>query len=136
MGIIHRRTGDGPDYRWEGVDVKSYALNNATRQNLIGEEDGAPNFVLRFFTIPPNGASSFDHHAHEHGVIVTHGRARVQMGEEFSEVQEGDVVFIPGWEQHQFVNLTDEPFTFLCIIPPKSKLAEANAAPMPEAVAK
>jgi quercetin dioxygenase-like cupin family protein len=29
------------------------------------------------------------------------------------------VVYIPGWERHQFENLTDEVFTFLCIIPPK-----------------
>ena len=31
----------------------------------------------------------------------------------------GDVVYIPGWERHQFENLTDDVFTFICIIPPK-----------------
>lgn len=119
MGVIHKRQNDGPDYRWDGVDVYQYNSNNATKQVLIGRPDGAANFEVRFFTIPPNGTSSLDHHAHEHGVLVMHGRAKVMLGEEYDEVQAGDVVYIDSWEKHQFVNLTDEPFTFLCIIPPK-----------------
>ena len=31
----------------------------------------------------------------------------------------GDVVYIPCYVPHQFENLTDEPMTFICIIPPK-----------------
>jgi mannose-6-phosphate isomerase-like protein (cupin superfamily) len=48
-----------------------------------------------------------------------HGRARVMLGDTFDEVQAGDVVYIPSWERHQFTTIGDEPFSFLCIIPPK-----------------
>lgn len=131
MGIIHRRQNDGTVWRWEGVAVYPYTSNNATKQVLIGHDDGAHNFEVRYFTIPPRGFSSLDEHEHDHGVVIVQGRARVQLGEHFEEIGPGDVVYIPGFERHQFENLTDEPFTFLCIIPPKptgTKQAAAAAA--------
>lgn len=122
MGIIHRRTSaDSASWLWDGVAIHAYNSNNATKQVLIGHDEGAHNFEVRYFTIPPHGLSSFDNHAHDHGVVVVQGRARVQLGDTFEEVGEGDVVYIPGFEQHQFENLTDTPFTFLCIIPPKPR---------------
>jgi quercetin dioxygenase-like cupin family protein len=119
MGVIHRKVDKGAGWQWEDVEVENYVSNNATKQVLIGKQDGANNFVVRYFTIPPRGFSSLDQHQHEHGVMIMQGKARVMLGEQFEEVGVGDVVYIPGWEKHQFENLTDEPFTFLCIIPPK-----------------
>ena len=119
MGIIHKQKAGAPIYDWDGVSVYRYNSNDATKQVLIGREDGANNFEVRVFTIPVGGASSLDEHAHDHGVVVMHGRARVMLGDAYDEVQAGDVVYIPSWERHQFVTLGDEPFSFLCIIPPK-----------------
>lgn len=119
MGVVHRRKNDGGVWEWEGVDVYEYRSNSATKQVLIGHDDGAHNFEVRYFTIPPRGFSSLDEHEHDHGVMIMHGQARVMMGEEFQELRAGDIVYIPGMERHQFENLTDEPMTFLCIIPPK-----------------
>src|SRR5436305_4165755 len=119
MGVVHKRLNDGSMWHWEGVEVEPYTSNNATRQVLIGDDDGAKNFVLRYFTIPPHGFSHLDYHSHDHGVLIVQGRARVMLGERFEEVGPGDVVYIPGYERHQFENLTDDLLTFLCIIPPK-----------------
>lgn len=119
MGVVHKRTNDGSMWNWEGVQVQPYVSNNATKQVLIGHEDGAHNFEVRYFTVPAHGFSSLDYHEHDHGVVVVNGRARVMLGETFEEVGPGDVIYIPGYERHQFENLTDDLFTFLCIIPPK-----------------
>jgi mannose-6-phosphate isomerase-like protein (cupin superfamily) len=43
----------------------------------------------------------------------------VMLGDRFEEIATGDAIYIPGMERHQFENLTDEVFTFLCVIPPK-----------------
>ena len=129
MGIVHRRNSDGPTYRWDDVDVFEYTSNNATKQVLIGRNDGAPNFEVRLFTIPVGGKSSLDEHAHDHGVLIVHGRARVMLGDKFEEIQEGDIVYIPSWERHQFENMSDEPFSFLCIIPPKPVKPETESEP-------
>jgi quercetin dioxygenase-like cupin family protein len=123
MGVIRHRQGE--NWLWENSDVLTYTSNQATKQVLVGHEDGAHNFEVRCFVIPPRGFSSLDRHQHDHGVLILQGRARVQLGEEFSEVGEGDVVYIPGFETHQFENLTDAPFAFLCIIPPKPTTAKS-----------
>lgn len=45
MGVVHKRIKDGADWRWEDVSVEGYNTNNATKQVLISEKDGAPNFA-------------------------------------------------------------------------------------------
>lgn len=129
MGVVHKRSGDGPYFQWEGVPVEGYrqdgtAPDGPTKQVLISEKDGAPHFALRYFTIPVGQSSSLDHHEHDHGVLIMSGRARVLLGERYEEISAGDVVYIPGWERHQFENIGDQPFAFLCIIPPKKPAAD------------
>ena len=119
MGVVHKRLQGEKGFVWQDVAVYRYNANDATKQVLIGHDDGAHNFEIRYFMIPPRGFSSLDEHAHDHGVMVMQGRARVQLGESFQEVNEGDVIYIPSWERQQFENLTDDTFAFLCIIPPK-----------------
>lgn len=119
MGVIHRRASDEKKWLWDDVGVYRYNSNDATKQVLIGHAEGAHNFEIRCFTIPPRGFSSLDSHAHDHGVMIMQGRARVMLGDQFQEVEAGDVIYIPPFERHQFENLTDEPFSFLCVIPPK-----------------
>jgi quercetin dioxygenase-like cupin family protein len=118
MAIVHRQTGGGV-WEWGSLDVQEYTSNRATKQVLIGRSEGASNFEVRHFTIPARGFSSLDEHVHDHGVVVTHGRARLVSGGETFEVSQGDAVYIPGSECHQFENLLDVPFAFLCVIPPK-----------------
>jgi quercetin dioxygenase-like cupin family protein len=132
MGVVHRRQNDGSMWHWQDVAVQPYTSNNATKQVLIGEDEGAQNFVLRYFTIPPHGFSNLDQHSHEHGVLIVQGKARVMLGERFEEVGPGDVVYIPGYERHQFENLTDDLLTFLCIVPPKPKQYEELNQPAQE----
>ena len=119
MGVVHKRQSGSPEWQWGDVPVFTYNSNQATKQVLIGHKDGAHNFEVRCFVIPPHGFSSLDQHAHDHGVLILQGRARVMLGDQFEDIQEGDTVYIPSMERHQFENLTDEPFAFLCIIPPK-----------------
>ena len=119
MGVVHKRIAGEKGFLWQDVQVYRYNSNEATKQVLIGHAEGAHNFEIRYFTVPPHGFSSLDEHAHDHGVMVMQGRACVMLGESFQEVSEGDVIYIPSMERHQFENLTDEPFAFLCIIPPK-----------------
>lgn len=125
MSTIHRSgTGERGELRWQGVAVREYGASNsgadrATRQVMIGLEEGSPHFHLRYFAVQPGGYTSLDQHAHDHGVYVMHGRARLRLGDEQHEIESGDVVYISGNEIHQFFTLGDEPFGFLCIVPAK-----------------
>lgn len=127
MAVIHRLQGpESGEFRWQDVAVRAYGPENngadrATRQILIGNEEDAPNFHLRYFAVQPGGHTSLDQHVHDHGIYILHGRARLRVGEgvgvEEYELNAGDVVYISGNEVHQLFTSGEEPFGFLCIVP-------------------
>jgi quercetin dioxygenase-like cupin family protein len=125
MAIIHRSTAiEHGELRWQDVAVRAYGPDNsgadqATRQIMIGNDEGSPNFHMRYFAVQPGGHTSLDQHAHDHGVYVLHGRARLRLGDEDHIINAGDVVYISGNEIHQFFTVGEEPFGFLCIVPAK-----------------
>jgi len=122
MGVLHRFIGRDGNYEWEGIPVEKYEKGGAvggTKQVLIGRRDSAMNFGLRYYEVAPGGQSSFDRHAHDHGVYILRGKALVLMGSEVMEIGPGDVLYIPPDEQHQFENIGDGPLGFLCAVPPR-----------------
>lgn len=123
MGIIHPQgTIENGELRWQDIQIRAYGPENsgadkATRQVLIGTDENSPNFHLRYFAVQPGGHTSLDQHAHEHGVYVLHGRAHLRLENNNYELKAGDVVYIAGYEVHQFFASGQEPFGFLCIVP-------------------
>jgi S-methyl-1-thioxylulose 5-phosphate methylthiotransferase len=123
MSAIHRfRRLEQGEMRWGQVSVRAYGPENsgakrATRQVLIGADENSPHFHMRYFAVQPGGHTSLDQHAHDHGVYVVHGRASLRLGEEQHEISTGDVIYISGYEVHQFFTLGEEPFGFLCVVP-------------------
>ena len=118
MSIVRRYNGKINDLSWEDVAIRRYnqEFEGVTRQIPIGPEEGAENFHVRYFRLEPGTHSNKESHPHEHGVIVMHGRARVQLQEEFFEVGQYDTVFISSNDLHQFVVLGDEPLGFICVV--------------------
>ena len=123
MGIIHRRSIiEKGELRWHDVSVRAYGSKNSSadrtsRQILIGTDENSPNFHMRYFAVQPGGYTSLDQHAHEHGVYVLHGHARLCLENDEHELNAGDVVYIPSNEVHQFFASGQEPFGFLCVVP-------------------
>lgn len=122
MGVIHRYKGQ---FDWEGVSLSHYPsgkkVKGASVRWLIGRDEKAPNFALRYFEIEPGGWSALDEHAHDHGVMILRGEGLVLLDDGEFEVGFGDIVYIPPYEVHQFKNTGKEPLGFLCVIPPKEK---------------
>lgn len=87
-----------------------------TIQVLIGPEQGANNFVMRRFVMGPGGGMPRHRNAVEHEQYILGGKARITIGDREVEVQEGDVVFIPGGEPHSY-KVLEAPFEFLCVVP-------------------
>ncbi len=125
MGVVHKYKGDGQSaHEWENVEMEPYSAGGAVGGSVrvvIGPNDGAHNFAVRYFEIEPGGQSSFDRHEHDHGVYILKGRARVLMGWDVHEVGPGDVVYIEPNEQHQFESIGEGPLGFLCVVPPREE---------------
>jgi quercetin dioxygenase-like cupin family protein len=125
MSVIHRLAGmENGELRWQDVAVRAYGPDNsdadqATRQVMIGNDEDSPHFHMRYFAVQPGGHTSLDQHAHDHGVYVVHGQARLRLGDQEHEIGIGDIVYISGNEVHQFFTLGEEPFGFLCVVPAK-----------------
>lgn len=123
MSTIHHagRVEQG-ELRWQDVPLRAYGPENsgadrATRQVLIGNDEQSPHFHMRYFAVQPGGHTSLDQHAHDHGVYILHGRARLRLNDTEHELNAGDVVYISGNDVHQFFTVGEEPFGFLCVVP-------------------
>jgi len=116
MGTIHRFIGRDGVQRWDGVTPEAYADSGA-RHVLIGPNDQAASFALRYFVVPAGASSSLDTHAHDHGVYVLHGRATVRLGDAEHAIGPGDVVYVAPHEVHRFTADGSEPLGFLCVVP-------------------
>jgi quercetin dioxygenase-like cupin family protein len=123
MSTIHKFSGNAGNLKWDGIEVRAYTqeFQGVTRQVFIGADDGSGHFEMRYFRLEPGTHSNFERHPHEHGVLVLHGHARLQLNEKFIDVHPYDAVFISGNDLHQFVAQGDEPFGFLCVIKAKEK---------------
>jgi quercetin dioxygenase-like cupin family protein len=123
MSNIHKYCGQPGNYQWEGVPVRKYndEFEGVTKQVVIGPDDRAPHFVIRYFHLEPGTHSNLEHHPHDHGVVVMHGKARVQINEEFYEVGPLDAIYISGGDLHQFTVMGNEPLGFMCVIKNKEE---------------
>lgn len=81
---------------------------------LVHKGVGAKRLQLRLFVIDVGGCTPFEKHKHEHEVLILHGKALVRGGNTEVIVKEGDIIFIPSWEEHQFKNVGEERLQFLC----------------------
>ena len=88
-----------------------------TGRVVIGKDDGANNFCMRFFELSSGGFTPMHTHEWEHEIIIHGGNGEVLCKGEWVPVNLGYTVFIPGNEEHQIRNASDEPLVFACVIP-------------------
>ena len=84
---------------------------------LISEKDGAPHFAMRLFEIEPDGCTPYHKHKWEHEVFVLEGKGSLATEHKTFSLNKGDAVFVPGEENHQFRNASEENLVFLCVVP-------------------
>jgi quercetin dioxygenase-like cupin family protein len=101
----------------EEVEPQESGAVGVRMRVLIGDEEGAPNFIMRYFTVEPGGNTPRHSHPWEHEVFVISGHGEVVQGDERLAVGPGSVVYVAPGEEHQFVNTGKDALVFLCIIP-------------------
>jgi quercetin dioxygenase-like cupin family protein len=84
---------------------------------VIGKRDGAPNFCMRVFEIAPGGHTPRHAHAWEHEMFIHAGQGEVYGNGRWQPMTSGNVVFIPGQEEHQMRNTGQELLVVVCLVP-------------------
>jgi quercetin dioxygenase-like cupin family protein len=134
MAVVHRFTGTDTSFEWDGVLSKKYEGTSAkgtTGKVMIGNNEGAPYFIFRYFRIEPGGHSTLnDHHSHDHGVLILHGKALVTIEDQVYELNPRDIIYIKGLEHHSLAAHGDEPLGFLCVIANKEILTQLGVNPV------
>jgi len=104
---------DADDIEYEAVG----AADGMAKGVLIGDEQDAPNFAIRRFTLEP-GATVPEHtNEVEHEQFVLEGEYVVGIGDEEYEVSAGDSLLIPAGAVHWYRNEGEKSSAFLCAVP-------------------
>lgn len=121
MSVVHRFKGqaDQDQYAWDGVEpllINTEEVHDVMKHVLVGPNDGAPTFIIRYFNVPPGEKTFYDQHPHEHGIVILNGKARVQINDDFYDLGPLDSVFISGMDIHQLTNIGEQSLGFICVI--------------------
>jgi quercetin dioxygenase-like cupin family protein len=107
------------------TDVKATHFESDTAKGVagrvvIGNKDGADNFCMRIFEISPGGNTPKHAHDWEHEIFIHAGQGEVYENDKWNPIKSGDVVFMPGNEEHQIRNSGKELLIFVCLVPSKA----------------
>jgi quercetin dioxygenase-like cupin family protein len=116
-----------PDaFRWDGVEEREYKQSEGkargmgwrglTRHTLVPGGSVAAGFEQRYFELAPGGYSSLEKHGHAHVVVTLRGQGRVLVGDRVVETGPLEVLEVPPWAAHRWVNAGEEPWGFLCTV--------------------
>jgi mannose-6-phosphate isomerase-like protein (cupin superfamily) len=107
-------------FRWSGIDELAYKedgsiFKSVTRRVLFDEETGQ-GVQVRYFEVGLGGHTTLEKHQHTHNVIPIRGVGACLIGDEVFDLAVNDLVHVPTWAWHQFRNMGDEPFGFVCVV--------------------
>ena len=88
---------------------------------LITKDSGAPNFAMRLFEVAPGGYTPRHQHTWEHEVYILEGEGTVICEGSQERFRPGDLVYVPGGEEHCFMADAGEQVAFLCLIPKEGR---------------
>lgn len=107
------------------TDVEATRYNNEQAKGVaarvvIGKKDGAENFCMRVFEISPGGNTPMHRHDWEHEMFIHSGEGEIYINGRWGPLRSGDVVFVPGNEEHQIKNSGGDLLTLVCLVPSKA----------------
>jgi quercetin dioxygenase-like cupin family protein len=104
----------------KATHFKSDKAKGVAGRVVIGKKNGADNFCMRIFEISPGGNTPKHSHDWEHEIFIHAGEGEIYENGKWNPIKFGDVVFIPGNEEHQIRNSCKELFIFVCLVPSKA----------------
>lgn len=84
---------------------------------LISKDDGAPTYSMRVFEVEPSGYIKEHSHPWEHEIFVLEGKGKIRIEDREYIVEPGYAIFIPPNFKHEYLNIGDKVWRFICTIP-------------------
>ena len=103
----------------EPVDVKDFGSEGTNIRVFISETE-APNFIMRRFDMKPGGKIGIHQHPWEHEMYVLSGEMVLLAKDGKKEkITKDEFIFMPPNEPHGYVNESQNPVSFICMVPKK-----------------
>ena len=87
------------------------------KREVISAKDGAPRFCMRVFEVEPGSSTPSHSHWWEHEVFILSGQGVAVSSQGETPIGKDSVIFVAPDEQHCFLNTSNEPLRFICVIP-------------------
>lgn len=101
----------------DGKVIESPIVKNALMKVLVSPKEGWDGYVMRVLELGKDGYSPKHSHAWPHINFFIEGDGELLYDGEYRKVEAGGYAFVPGGMEHQFRNVGDKPFKFICIVP-------------------
>lgn len=98
-------------------ELDSTLSKGASMKVLIGKSQGWQDHVLRVIELEKSGFSPKHAHPWPHINYVIEGQGELMIDDMTVRVFANSYAFIPEGSLHQFRNVGDQPFKFICIVP-------------------
>ena len=98
------------------------AYKGVKKQIFLGRNDGSEEIIMRYFTVEPGGATPYHSHGFQHLVKVESGNGiAIDKDRAEHKISAGDLVYVKDDEIHGFKNVSEKPFSFICIVPERGE---------------
>ena len=101
----------------ESKVITSPEAKDASIQVLVSPNEGWDSHVMRVLEVKQEGYTPKHSHPWPHINYIIEGEGELQIGDEVTKVSAGSYAFVPGNTIHQFKNVSEAVFKFICIVP-------------------
>ena len=100
-----------------GVKLEGPQLQNVMKKVLISPENGWEGNVMRVFELGEGGYTPKHTHPWPHINYILKGKGTLHLDNLDYALEAGSFAYVPAEKIHQFKNVGNEPFSFICIVP-------------------
>jgi quercetin dioxygenase-like cupin family protein len=101
----------------EGKVINNPAAKDAAMKVLVSPKEGWEGYVMRELEVGAYGYTPQHSHPWPHINYIISGEGELQIGKKINQVKAGGFAYVPAGETHQFRNVSEETFKFICIVP-------------------
>jgi quercetin dioxygenase-like cupin family protein len=97
--------------------LTSSEVKNASIKVLVSPKEGWDGYVMRVLEVEKEGYTPKHQHPWPHINYIIEGDAELMIDGKVEKITAGSYAYIPGDTIHQFRNVGDKTFKFICIVP-------------------
>lgn len=106
----------------EKIIVNHPSAANAAMKVLVGPQEGWEGYVMRVVEVEVGGYTPKHSHPWPHINYFIEGVGELMIDGKVTPVEAGSFAFVPNDSLHQFRNIGNEIFKFICIVPEKGHI--------------